>query len=281
VKISAALFGLFVCVLACPSLAAETARPGSGRPLTVATCTLSPGARPQFLASLQRFADDEGYAVRIAQVSPAETGVLVQMFREDLKVLGSTPFDAGKFDLAFYSNDGANVSVGDAKRAQDTLLAKVQGASCKVKAAAEEDGRADDPLTATIAALDTASFDAFNHCDQPGQLDKYASYFAPELEFYHDQGGVTWTREAMIANTRKNVCGHFRRELVPGSMRVYPIKDFGAIEQGEHTFCQFDSGKCEGIADFVIVWRLRDQRWEATRVLSYGHRANVPSKQAD
>lgn len=142
---------------------------------------------------------------------------------------------------------------------------------------AADDGRADDTLTATIAGLDKAAFDAFNRCEQAGQLDKYASYFAPEIEFYHDQGGVTWTRDAMIANTGKFVCSHFRRELVPGSLRVYPVKDFGAIEQGEHTFCQFDTGKCEGIADFVIVWRLRDQRWEATRVLSYGHRENVTS----
>lgn len=142
---------------------------------------------------------------------------------------------------------------------------------------ATDNGLADATLTATIAALDTATFNAFNHCDQPGQLEKYGSHFATKLEFYHDMGGVTWTRNAMVANTKKNVCGHFRRELVPGSMRVYPIKDFGAIEQGEHTFCQFDSGKCEGIADFVIVWRLRDKRWEATRVFSYGHRENHPS----
>ncbi len=146
---------------------------------------------------------------------------------------------------------------------------------------ASDDGLADAKLTATIAALDTATFDAFNHCDQPGQLEKYGSYFATKLEFYHDRGGVTWTRDAMVGNTKKNVCGHYRRALVLGSMRVYPIKDFGAIEQGEHTFCQFDSGKCEGIADFVIVWRLRDKRWEATRVLSYGHRENHPSATTD
>lgn len=146
---------------------------------------------------------------------------------------------------------------------------------------AANDGRADDTLTATIAALDKETFDAFNHCDQAGQLHKYASYFAPELEFYHDQGGVTWTRDEMIANTEKSVCSHFWRELVPGSLRVYPIKGFGALEQGEHTFCQFDSGKCEGIADFIIVWRLRDQRWEATRVFSYGHREYLtPTKAA-
>jgi hypothetical protein len=131
-----------------------------------------------------------------------------------------------------------------------------------------------DPLFDTISALDTAVFDAFNHCNEPGQLDKHAGYFAADVEFYHDTGGVTWTRDAMIANTRKNVCGNFRRELVPGTLKVYPIKDFGAIEQGVHRFCQFKSGKCEGIADFVVVWRHQDDAWRITRVLSYGHRAN-------
>ncbi|MBC7990647.1 MAG: nuclear transport factor 2 family protein, partial [Luteimonas sp.] len=56
-----------------------------------------------------------------------------------------------------------------------------------------------DPLLGTISALDTAVFDAFNHCDAPGRLQQHAGYFAPDVEFYHDKGGVTWTREAMIA----------------------------------------------------------------------------------
>ncbi len=103
----------------------------------------------------------------------------------------------------------------------------------------------------------------------------HSSYFAPDVEFYHDTGGVTWTRDAMIANTGKNVCGHFRRQLVAGSMKVYPIKDFGAIETGVHEFCQIGADKCEGIADFTIVWRLKDGAWQITRVLSYGHRANA------
>jgi hypothetical protein len=131
-----------------------------------------------------------------------------------------------------------------------------------------------DPLFDTISALDNAVFDAFNHCDAPGQLDRHAGYFAPDVEFYHDTGGVTWTRDEMIAKTRQNVCGNFRRELVPGSMKVYPIKGFGAIEQGVHRFCQFKSGECEGIADFVIVWRHQGDSWTITRVLSYGHRSN-------
>jgi len=130
-----------------------------------------------------------------------------------------------------------------------------------------------DALFDTISALDSATFDAFNHCSDPAQLQKHASHFAPDVEFYHDTGGVTWTRKAMIEKTRQNVCGHFRRELVPGSLKVFPIRDFGAIEQGVHRFCQFDTGKCDGIADFVIVWRHQGDAWQITRVLSYGHRA--------
>lgn len=131
-----------------------------------------------------------------------------------------------------------------------------------------------DPLFDTISALDTAVFDAFNSCSSPAQLQKHASYFAPDVEFYHDTGGVTWSRQEMLANTEKNACGKFRRELVPGTFKVFPIKDFGAIEQGSHRFCQFASGKCEGIADFVMVWRNQNGNWQITRVLSYGHRAN-------
>jgi hypothetical protein len=79
----------------------------------------------------------------------------------------------------------------------------------------------------------------------------------------------------MLANTKKYVCGNFTRELVANSLAVYPIKDFGAIAQGSHRFCQIAGGKCEGLADFTMVWRRDGERWEITRVLSYGHRTAV------
>jgi len=129
-------------------------------------------------------------------------------------------------------------------------------------------------LDATIAALDTDLFDAFNRCADPAQLVRHAAFFAPDVEFYHDTGGVTWTREAMLANTRTHACGHYIRSLVPGSLRVSPIKDFGAVATGVHRFCQAGAVQCDGEADFAMVWRLRDGEWQVTRVLSYGHRRN-------
>ena len=131
----------------------------------------------------------------------------------------------------------------------------------------------------TIASLDSATFDAFNHCDAPGQLEKHASFFDKAVEFYHDTGGVTWSRDEMIANTQKYVCGHFTRELIPGSLKVSAVKDFGAIETGSHRFCQQDSGKCDGLADFAIVWHKDNGNWQITRVLSYGHRTNAQDAQ--
>lgn len=131
-------------------------------------------------------------------------------------------------------------------------------------------------LFAEISALDTAVFDAFNRCSDPVQLTKHASYFAEDVEFYHDTGGVTWNRHDMLANTKKYACGHFSRELVSGSLQVHPINGFGAIAQGTHRFCQFSSNTCDGEADFTMIWRQQDGVWLLTRVLSYGHKAVKP-----
>jgi hypothetical protein len=131
-----------------------------------------------------------------------------------------------------------------------------------------------DPLFKTVSALDSGVFDSFNKCSDPAQLKLHAGYFAPDVEFYHDRDGVTWTRQDMLDKTAKNACGNYRRELVQGTLRVYPINNYGAIETGVHRFCQVKSGDCEGLADFVIIWTHQNDEWKITRVLSYGHRAN-------
>jgi hypothetical protein len=132
--------------------------------------------------------------------------------------------------------------------------------------------RTPEQLTQIVDALDTAVFDSFNTCADPAQLAKHAAYFDEAVEFYHDNGGVTWTRDDMIGRTRENVCGNYRRERVPGTLAVFPIKGFGAIAQGTHRFCGLAEKDCAGEADFVMIWRERDGRWQVTRVLSYAHR---------
>ncbi|HEX4963221.1 MAG TPA: hypothetical protein VF173_20485, partial [Thermoanaerobaculia bacterium] len=47
-----------------------------------------------------------------------------------------------------------------------------------------------EALFRTIAALDTQLFDAYNKCD----LEKFASLLVEDLEFYHDQTGLSLGR---------------------------------------------------------------------------------------
>lgn len=139
---------------------------------------------------------------------------------------------------------------------------------------ASAQGALDVALHQKIAKLDSDLFDAFNKCADPAQLQKHATFFSPNTEFYHDNGGVTWTRDAMLANTQKYACGNYTRQLVPDTLRVSPVKDYGAISTGTHRFCQTSSGKCEGAAEFVMIWHDINGTWEVTRSLSYGHREN-------
>lgn len=121
-------------------------------------------------------------------------------------------------------------------------------------------------LTATITGLDANVFAAYNACD----LKTFGHYFSTDIEFYHDKGGATFDRQTVVANTRKYICYKVRRELIPGTLHVYPIKSFGAIAEGEHRFCRI-GGSCEGAAKFLIIWRQARGRWQMTRVVSYGH----------
>ena len=133
-------------------------------------------------------------------------------------------------------------------------------------------------LQSKMMRLDTALFDSFNHCNNPEQLAKHASYFAEGVEFYHDNGGVTWDRNSMIANTKQYACGKYTRELVNGTFEVFTIKDFGVMTKGTHLFCQDGGNKCDGKADFVMLWHDLGDKLEITRVLSYGHRSNMDNK---
>ena len=134
-----------------------------------------------------------------------------------------------------------------------------------------------DPLTKEIGALDAKVFDAYNRCDLPA----FSSYFDPKVAFYHDTGGATFERDAMVDGVRKYICGQVKRELISATVRVYPIKDYGAIEEGEHRFCQLATGRCEGIAKFVMVWTKQGGAWRITNVLSYGHRAATPEEERE
>lgn len=153
-----------------------------------------------------------------------------------------------------------------------TLMMVAVGVSAFAEASPSvADSSRQEELFSTVSKLDADLFDTLDHCASPDQLQKHASYFAPNLEFYHDTGGVTWSRRDYMENTRNHVCGQFRRVLIPGSFQVFPIKDYGALEQGNQKFCWIASGKCFGEGQFLILWQHQDSHWVVTRAFSYGH----------
>ncbi len=133
-----------------------------------------------------------------------------------------------------------------------------------------EDMKSQADLDKTMAALDTALFDAYNHCD----LVKFASFIADDIEFYHDQGGVTLGKQAFVDSIKKNICGtDMRRELVPGTLEAHHMKGYGAIEIGTHRFYHPKSNIGTGEARFVHLWQYKDGAWKITRALSFDHQA--------
>lgn len=169
----------------------------------------------------------------------------------------------------------ASAAEGFSLRAFALLLVCLVSATSS-HAQAAKDAKASQELSDRIAALDATLFDAYNRCD----IDKVGTLFTEDLEFYHEKGGLTLTRDATLAIMKKNLCPgggyHLRRELVQGSMEVRPIRDYGAVQTGEHRFYLTQKGQKEaldGVCKFVMLWRKSDDGWRISRVISYGCRA--------
>jgi hypothetical protein len=120
-----------------------------------------------------------------------------------------------------------------------------------------------------VAGLDRAMFDAYNAHDVDGLM----AWFAEDLEFYHDTGGLLDFQQVKAGFTSVFASNKdIRRELVEGSLEVYPIKNYGAIEIGAHRFCHTENGKADcGTFQFTQIWRLKDGAWKVAREVSYGH----------
>lgn len=64
-------------------------------------------------------------------------------------------------------------------------------------------------------------------------------------------------------------------EKVEGSLEVYPVNNYGAVEVGVHRFYKKTEGqpdKLVEIAKFTQVWKKDPSGWKLARVLSYDHK---------
>ena len=129
--------------------------------------------------------------------------------------------------------------------------------------------KSDAELTRAISALDTQLFDAYNNCD----IDKLGSLVTDDLEFYHDKTGLAVGKQPFLVAIKNNICGKVRRELVKGSLEVYPLKGYGAVEIGVHRFYHPGTQDHDvvGEAKFVQLWQYKDGAWKVSRVISYDH----------
>ncbi len=134
-------------------------------------------------------------------------------------------------------------------------------------------------LEATIGHEDAAFWDAYNRCD----VEKMSQFFWPDIEFYHDKGGLTVGLGPFLETLKTGVCGkpnyRLRREAIPDTVKVFPLQKngvtYGAVLSGEHYFYINDSGKPEyrdSVAKFFHVWLLKEGMWKMGRVVSYEHR---------
>jgi hypothetical protein len=143
-------------------------------------------------------------------------------------------------------------------------------------ASAQQGG--EDELSRTILALDAAFWTAYNTCD----VAAMPPFFTEDVEFYHDKGGITLGRDALVTSFKTGVCDNprsrIRREAVEGSAQLFPLRHdgtlYGVIFSGEHIFYVKDEGKSErldGHGRFTHLWLFRDNVWRIARVLSYDH----------
>jgi ketosteroid isomerase-like protein len=122
----------------------------------------------------------------------------------------------------------------------------------------------------TIAHMDSILFNAANAQD----LKTMRSLFTEDLEFYHDASGLAGYEKTM--RNFQNLFTNYkdtRRVLVAGSMEVYPIKDYGALQTGLHQFCRLENGVLKdcGTFKFLHIWKTTATGWKISRVVSYNH----------
>ncbi len=127
---------------------------------------------------------------------------------------------------------------------------------------------------------DSLFWSSYNNCT----TDLLSQYLTDDIEFYHDNGGITLGSADLVNSISKNICGNkegkIRRALLNETSNIYLLKQgdivYGAIFMGEHYFYITPTGQKEkltGIAKFTNLWILKDGLWKMSRVLSYDHGA--------
>jgi ketosteroid isomerase-like protein len=137
------------------------------------------------------------------------------------------------------------------------------------------------PSAEMTAAITKADADLFNAVFMQCDAARVAAMTTEDFRFVHDKDG-----ESTRADFVKNLKGHCdrvktgedfpaRRELVHGSLEVWPINRYGALEIGVHRFYARLKDKPETLTEtgnFMILWKQVGGKWLMAESISYGHK---------
>lgn len=143
-----------------------------------------------------------------------------------------------------------------------------------------EDSSQQSELYYILKGKDSVMFErSYNQLDT-SILEELAT---DDIEFYHDQGGATYTKADFINGMKGlgNLSYKARRELIPATTEVFPMYKNGelyaALLKGEHAFyAKEPNDKPEYLtstAKYTILWILVEDNWKMSRIYSYDHQA--------
>ncbi len=123
----------------------------------------------------------------------------------------------------------------------------------------------DKKLYHQIDSMDKVFFDAYNTCN----IEKQEAIYSDSIEFFHDKNGLINSKSELIKGTRNNICGKVTRYIIPGSIEVYSINNYGAVEIGFHRFYNNQEPDAESKpSKFIIIWKKEEANWRITKVIS-------------
>ena len=136
-----------------------------------------------------------------------------------------------------------------------------------------------EDLRSQIVAADARLFELFMERCDPTAL---RGMVTDDFEFFDDRGGLVATNgDAFVAQYLGRCSSRdapdawrSRREALAETIEIFPIREYGAVETGEHVFYERQGEGEErrvGRARFAQMWKLDGGAWKLARVFSYDH----------
>ena len=128
-----------------------------------------------------------------------------------------------------------------------------------------------------LAEKDRMLYDAvFNTCD----LQALRGLVTEDFEMYHDKSGMPAKSASQFVMNIRDLCDRrswgedypVKRELVEGTLEVYPLDGYGAIQTGTHRFYRLGGGPPVEISRFTHIWKKDADGWKLARTMSYDHK---------